>query len=198
MDRSILDSLGPIRTKILVETTNDKHAIPYKDININFEFNVIYLDTSITGNTVGAIFGKFIQYDFPDDIAHLYTFSGSWGGVAAVDQLGRRYPYAVSNLRMGEYTTGWRGNRWNSLVTPHESGHVIGSQHTHASVWNGNNTPIDSCAYRIFPVNPDLGTIMSYCHILNRMELKFNSQIADLFHQRLDFWGFTCESSGVR
>ena len=54
-------------------------------------------------------------------------------------------------------------------VFSHETGHNLGSQHTHACVWNGNNTAIDGC----FTVegscpNPGLptggGTIMSYCY----------------------------------
>jgi hypothetical protein len=61
----------------------------------------------------------------------------------------------------------------------HEIGHVCGSQHTHACVWNDNNTQIDDCgnvnpfgnfvegAACFDPQNPilppGLGTIMSYC-----------------------------------
>lgn len=56
----------------------------------------------------------------------------------------------------------------------HELGHVFGSRHTHSCVWNGNNTPIDSCgSSQGFaedgctggPIPEEGGTIMSYCHL---------------------------------
>ncbi len=58
----------------------------------------------------------------------------------------------------------------------HENGHLFGSPHTHACVWNGNNTAIDGCGpyYGGFPYEGNCsgapipssgGTIMSYCHL---------------------------------
>lgn len=57
----------------------------------------------------------------------------------------------------------------------HECGHLLGSQHTHKCVWNGNWTQIDDCGaatgegagcydpeHRIIP-EVGMGTIMSYC-----------------------------------
>lgn len=54
-------------------------------------------------------------------------------------------------------------------VVTHEMGHNLGSRHTHACVWNGNNTAIDGCSgftegSCATPGNPaGGGTIMSYC-----------------------------------
>jgi hypothetical protein len=51
----------------------------------------------------------------------------------------------------------------------HELGHLLGSHHTHACVWNGNNTAIDGCATvegncpQLPLPPPNTGTIMSYC-----------------------------------
>lgn len=59
---------------------------------------------------------------------------------------------------------------WNVFVVSHEFGHLFGSRHTHACVWNGNNTAIDSCSDYTeggcaLPGYPSGGgTIMSYCH----------------------------------
>lgn len=59
------------------------------------------------------------------------------------------------------------------MILAHEMGHLIGSRHTHACVWNGNNTAIDGCAGFVetdvancaLPGSPaGGGTIMSYCH----------------------------------
>lgn len=57
------------------------------------------------------------------------------------------------------------------MVIAHELGHLMGSQHTHACVWNGNDTAIDGCAGLTegFCGTPGIpangGTIMSYCHL---------------------------------
>jgi hypothetical protein len=61
-------------------------------------------------------------------------------------------------------------------IITHELGHLLNSRHTHACVWNGNNTAIDGCSGYVenpegtgvgdcpLPEDPpDGGTIMSYC-----------------------------------
>lgn len=71
---------------------------------------------------------------------------------------------------------------WSVFVVSHEEGHLLGSNHTHACVWNGNNTQIDGCGPTagyseggtcpIGPIPPTGGTIMSYCH-LNAVGINF-------------------------
>lgn len=69
---------------------------------------------------------------------------------------------------------------WTIEVITHELGHLMGSPHTHACVWNGNNTAIDGCGPTAnasytegncdlgpLPSQATGGTIMSYCHLLN-------------------------------
>ncbi len=58
---------------------------------------------------------------------------------------------------------------WTVNVFTHELGHNLGSPHTHACAWNGDNTAIDGCFTPEGPcANPGIpsggGTIMSYCH----------------------------------
>jgi Metallo-peptidase family M12 len=58
---------------------------------------------------------------------------------------------------------------FNAFIITHEMGHLLGSRHTHACVWNGNGTAIDACSGFTegdcpFPPSPaGGGTIMSYC-----------------------------------
>jgi hypothetical protein len=72
------------------------------------------------------------------------------------------------------------------FVIAHEFGHLLGSQHTHACAWNGNNTPIDgcgqqsgnaegNCAQAPIPSTTVKGTIMSYCHLISGVGINFNN-----------------------
>ncbi len=67
---------------------------------------------------------------------------------------------------------------WSVMVFTHEMGHLMGSRHTHACVWNGNNTQIDGCSTPEgtcpqvgYPAGG--GTIMSYCHLSGRPGINF-------------------------
>ncbi len=59
---------------------------------------------------------------------------------------------------------------WSVQASAHEVGHQLGSPHTHACAWNGNNTAIDGCFETEGSCNPgpiptNGGTVMSYCHL---------------------------------
>ncbi|WP_188620954.1 M12 family metallo-peptidase [Flavobacterium suaedae] len=61
---------------------------------------------------------------------------------------------------------------WSVQASAHEIGHQLGSPHTHACAWNGNNTAIDGCydvegSCSTPPIPSNGGTIMSYCHLTN-------------------------------
>jgi hypothetical protein len=72
----------------------------------------------------------------------------------------------------------------------HEMGHSFGSRHTHACVWNGNNTAIDGCGPAAgygyegscsgAPIPSIGGTIMSYCH-LTSTGINFNNGFGHRF-----------------
>lgn len=72
-------------------------------------------------------------------------------------------------------------------VIAHEMGHVLGSNHTHDCVWNGDKTAIDGCGpskgYKSsvgscpeveIPMDSG-GTIMSYCHLVSGVGINFTN-----------------------
>ncbi|MBK8920866.1 MAG: hypothetical protein IPM81_05065 [Saprospirales bacterium] len=69
---------------------------------------------------------------------------------------------------------------WTVEVVTHEIGHNLGSQHTHACAWNGNNTAIDGCgpaagySEGCNAALPTAGTIMSYCHLVSGVGIDLN------------------------
>lgn len=67
------------------------------------------------------------------------------------------------------------------MAMTHEMGHALGSPHTHACAWNGNNTAIDGCGPAAGygegcngPIPSQGGTIMSYCHLIAGVGINFN------------------------
>lgn len=109
---------------------------------------------------------------FNGDLSHLVSYQAS-GGIAA--GFSGICAGNVDNSKCFSSIDGTYANvptySWSVMVCTHEMGHLIGSRHTHACVWNGNNTAIDGCAGQTegscpLPGNPPGGgTIMSYCHI---------------------------------
>jgi len=111
------------------------------------------------------------------NIAHLITLT-PYGGIANLDSICPN-GYAVSGIDPDFQTVPTFS--WTVEVFTHETGHNLGSDHTQACVWNGNNTAIDGCVAiepgpaGLCPAPPAPaggGTIMSYCH-LNAVGINF-------------------------
>lgn len=122
---------------------------------------------------------------FNGDLAHLLGLTGGGGRAASLAGLCNMdndnsmcySGISTSFLNVPIYSS-------SVFVVAHEQGHLLGSNHTHACAWNGNNTQIDGCGptagfpegggCATGPIPPTGGTIMSYCH-LNAVGINFNN-----------------------
>lgn len=116
--------------------------------------------------------------DFEGDIAHLVNYP-STTSVAYLNSLCTDYRYAYSGINMTYSNVPTYS--WTIMAMTHEMGHGLGSPHTHACAWNGNNTAIDGCGPAAGfgegcsgPIPPSGGTIMSYCHLVS-VGINFNN-----------------------
>ena len=161
-------------------------ATLYQNESVNTQVSQIFTwttpdsyPTSGTSNALNAF--RTARPNYNGDLAHLISRGQpSGGGVAWVNALCSSYGYAYSwiNSSYAQIPT----YSWTVNVLTHEMGHNLGSSHTHACIWNGNNTPIDGCAPTYNPQYsegcvgpvPNKGTIMSYCHLLSNVGIDLN------------------------
>ncbi|MBK9257339.1 MAG: T9SS type A sorting domain-containing protein [Saprospiraceae bacterium] len=159
-------------------------ATLYANENINTVVSeIVVWNTASPYNSTSSIgmLNAFTAYrqGFNGDLAQLLSYKAS-GGVAYVDGLCRTNPdYSMSYAGIQSGYQNVPVYSWTVEVCTHEYGHLFGSQHTHACVWNGNNTAIDGCyAPEGSCSSPGLpsggGTIMSYCH-LTSAGINFNN-----------------------
>ena len=174
-------------------------ATLYQNESISTQISQIYTwttpDNYPTSSTSAALNAfRAARPNYNGDLAHLISRGApSNGGIAWVNALCTSYGYAyswISSSYQNVPTYSWTVN-----VLTHEMGHNLGSPHTHACVWNGNNTPIDGCGPQ-YGANegctgpiPNKGTIMSYCHLLSNvgidLNLGFGQQPGDLVRARV-------------
>jgi len=143
---------------------------------------------------------------FDGDLAQLISYKAS-GGIAYVNGLCSSNPdYSKSFSSINPTYQNVPTYSWSVMVMTHEFGHLFGSQHTHACVWNGNNTAIDGC-YNTEGGCADVGnpagggTIMSYCHLTSvgiNLNLGFGPQPGNLIRSRVQNASCTqaCDGDG--
>jgi hypothetical protein len=160
----------------------NESATLYANDGIPVELSQVFVwntASPYTGTNPGALLGQFQSYrnSFNGDLGHLLGMVGGGGvaagfnGLCAVDR---------DNSQCFSMVDGTFQNvpvySWSVEVVTHEQGHLMGSRHTHACVWNGNNTAIDGCGPSAgypyeggcsnAPIPAGGGTIMSYCHLI--------------------------------
>ncbi|MEC4003370.1 M12 family metallo-peptidase [Flavobacterium sp. SUN052] len=145
------------------------------------------------GTSSTAYLYKFneVRPVFDGDVGQLVGIDpGGLGGVAVgINGLCSQdnFSYADVNFSYSTVPT----YSWTIEVITHEFGHLLGSPHTHACVWNNNNTAIDNCASSAqgasaegyscrtnpltIPSSTQKGTIMSYCHLVSGVGIKFSN-----------------------
>lgn len=163
------------------------------DIAINFDVHIWQTPDPYVGSSSGQLLNSFGNNMLPHDadVAQLISYRAS-GGIAWVDVLcHNNLGHSFSSIQSG-YNP-YPVYSWSVMVIAHELGHNFGSPHTHACVWNGNNTAIDGCAGATEgncpnPGSPaNGGTVMSYCHFTTGIDFNqgFGPQPLALMKNRI-------------
>jgi hypothetical protein len=173
----------------------------YRNENIAVELKSMYIwvtndgyagagsGTSFDGLDAFQSFWNAQGDGFDGDLAHLITRDqSSNGGVAYLDVLCYR-PNAYAYSEINGSLSGLPTYTWDVEVVTHETGHNLGSKHTHWCGWNtgagGTCGSIDNCTTQeagggscttpcsktfdnALPATSWRGTIMSYCHLVSR------------------------------
>ncbi len=154
----------------------------YANDGIPINLKTLYIWTTqdpYTGTTTDAYLNQFGSYrtSFDGNLATLIGYHGS-GGIAYLGTLGfSTTQYRMSYCGISSSYSGVPSYSWTVECIAHEEGHLLGPNHTHDCVWNGNATKIDECGdvagYKSGTCLPDPvpqlpvggGTIMSYCDL---------------------------------
>ena len=175
-------------------------AIYEREINVTLRASYLNLWTTAsdpyTATTLDGQLTEFKNYWVANrsgvtrDLAQLVSGRALGGGIAWIGALcSSSYGYSVISNLTGSNTYPTNVTTWDINVMAHELGHNFNSRHTHSCWWQSNGYApsgalLDSCytaegtcyggSVGITPA--DLGTIMSYCHLLGGED-----------HIRLDF-----------
>ncbi len=205
VDYDIYTNQGANTAAFITAEFNEVATI-YAGEDLNYILSEINIITSsaneYTAGGTATMLNEFkSRYNgFNGDLAHLVTQKTSGGRAAGFSGLCNSNPdnsMCVSDLYLTYNTVPTYS--WDIMVQTHEMGHLNGSRHTHACVWNGNSTAIDGCAgftegSCAIPGNPSGGgTIMSYCHITSvgiNFSLGFGPQPGDVIRAAAS--GATC------
>jgi hypothetical protein len=180
----------------LINTTNyitglfNQSAALYENDGVSVLLSQLYIwdvTSPYTSTSSSGLLTQFKNYrnSFNGDLAHLMGYAGGGGIAAGFSGL------CSSNLDNSMCYSGIHSDystvptySWSVEVVTHEQGHLLGSRHTHACVWNGNSTAIDGCGPSAgygyegtcsgAPIPSGGGTIMSYCH-LNAVGINFTN-----------------------
>ncbi len=169
--------VGPA-TDYITGLFNEVYTI-YANDGIDMATSEILVWDTPSPYSSGSSFGMLSDFQantgaINGDLGHLVSYQASGGIAAGFDGICNANPdksKCFSSIHSAYAIVPTYS--WSVMVCAHEMGHLIGSRHTHACVWNGNGTAIDGCSpwgtEGFCPVPnpfypPGGGTIMSYCH----------------------------------
>ncbi|MGC4129451.1 MAG: M12 family metallo-peptidase [Bergeyella sp.] len=173
----------------------------YENDGVKMAVSEIFVWTSTDPYTgsYGENLSIFRNYrtTFNGDLAHLINYPATTS-VAYLNSLCGTYNYAYSGVSKSYQTVPTYS--WTVGASTHEMGHSLGSPHTHACAWNGDDTPIDGCGAAAGyaecditgPIPSEGGTIMSYCHLTGvgtNLALGFGQQPGDLIRSTVESKG---------
>jgi hypothetical protein len=188
----------------------NQSIVLYTNESVNMMINQIYAWTTnspYTGSSSSQMLTSFQNNtgEFNGNVAILVSYQTSVG-IAVLDGLCQTNPdWRKSFAAIGSTYANVPTYSWSVMVVTHEMGHVIGSKHTHACAWNGNNTAIDGCAGSsegscpLGPIPAGGGTIMSYCHLQNvgiNFNLGFGPQPGTVLRNKVNATGNCLTSCG--
>ncbi|TXI82422.1 MAG: hypothetical protein E6Q44_01895 [Flavobacteriales bacterium] len=197
----------------------NQSAILFDNDGIDVQLQEVFVwdaTSPYTGPSSNDFLSQFGSYrtSFNGDLAHLLSFGGG-GGVAWLNTLCSSTSYRMAYSGIGSSYSNVPTYSWSVNVVTHETGHNLGSPHTHDCSWNGNGTAIDGCGpaagYTVSgcaaaPLPTGGGTIMSYCHLISGVGMNFNNgfgpQPATLIRNRVNAasclaqCGTTCDAPG--
>lgn len=159
-------------------------ATLYAIESVNIQLSQIFLWTTPSPYNDTSSAGRLSQFQatrksFTGDVAHLVDL-GPYGSIAHGFNA-----FCGTTIEKMCYSgidptySAIPAYSWSVSVFTHEMGHLFGSRHTHACVWNGDSTAIDGCAptewgCALPSVPAGGGTIMSYCHLVPGVGINFS------------------------
>lgn len=178
-----------------VADTNNWMAAAFNQVQTLFANDgiTVALKSTFVWTTQDPYFGEtsadyLMQFNqmrpvFDGDLGQLVGIdAGGLGGVA-VNIAGSCTDYNFSYSDVDPWFSAVPAFSWTIQVITHELGHLMGSPHTHGCYWNNNNTAIDGCGSSAGYVEGNCaqgpipfvqkGTIMSYCHLVDGVGIKF-------------------------
>lgn len=201
VDHDIFKKRGSlVNTTNFIEGILNQVATLYAAEDINITFAPLHIWTKpspYNAKTTTGILSQFqlLSKNWQGDLAGLLSFKSQGGIAAGFNGLCATNP--KNSMSFSSISNSYNtvpAYSWSVDVVAHEFGHLLGSRHTHACVWNGDGTAIDGCSGYTegscgVPENMSgAGTIMSYCHMSpggKNLSLGFGDQPGNVIRNKI-------------
>lgn len=190
VDRDLTNNKGGV-TQVTTWITSVFNQVITLYANESIEVGIHHIEVwsggggnKYTGGSSSGVLTKFQNFrynSFTGNLAILCNLKSNLGGIAAgfagLCNSNKKQSMCFAGLQSTYQNV--PAYSWTVMVCTHELGHLFSSRHTHACVWNGNNTALDNCyttegGCAPGPAPTGGGTIMSYCH-LTSYGINFNN-----------------------